>query len=105
MLFRLEGLVINLTLAEDFFWRHQEHVKGQQKIESIGDIRDFVTNYPEFKKMSGTVTKHVNLISEMSKLVTKHNLLQVLKLNISHLECFQTTVETGYCDYLGTEPK
>ena len=77
MMFKLEGLVINLTLAEDFFWRHQEHVKGQQKIESIGDIRDFVTNYPEFKKMSGTVTKHVNLISEMSKLVTKHNLMQV----------------------------
>ena len=66
------GEVVRRRLGE-----YQELVKGQQKIESIGDIRDFVTNYPEFKKMSGTVNKHINLVSEMSKLVTKHNLMQV----------------------------
>ena len=42
-----------------------------------------MSNYPEFKKMSGTVNKHINLVSEMSKLVTKHNLMQVLREGLS----------------------
>ena len=45
--------------------------------ECLGDIRDFVSNYPEFKKMSGTVSKHVFLIGELSKLVTSAGLLPV----------------------------
>ena len=69
------GEVVKQLLGE-----YQAHVKGKQKIEGIDDIRDFVTNYPEFKKMSGTVNKHVNLVSEMSKLVSKHSLMQVLNL-------------------------
>lgn len=73
---------------------YQDHVKGQQKIESIGDIRDFVTNYPEFRKMSGTVTKHVGLISEMSKIVTKHQLLQVSEFE-QNLCCGSDPEETN----------
>ena len=35
------------------------------KLDSISDIKDFITNYPEFKKMSGTVSKHVALVTEL----------------------------------------
>ena len=70
------GEVVRRRLGE-----YQELVKGQQKIESIGDIRDFVTNYPEFKKMSGTVNKHVSLMAELSKEVREFGLMEVCTLD------------------------
>lgn len=66
------GEVIRKLIA-DF----QDRMKSHQNIENISDIKDFISNYPEFKKMSGTVSKHVNLVSEISKFVTNYNLLQV----------------------------
>ena len=59
----------------------QDKVKGQQKsLDSINDIKDFITSYPEFKKMSGTVSKHVALVGELSKEVKSHGLLDVSEL-------------------------
>lgn len=37
----------------------------------------FVENYPQFKKMSGAVAKHVTVVGELSRLVGAHNLLEV----------------------------
>ena len=37
----------------------------------------FVENYPQFKKMSGTVSKHVTVVGELSRLVNERNLLEV----------------------------
>ena len=37
----------------------------------------FVENYPQFKKMSGTVSKHVTIVGELSRLVTEKSLLDV----------------------------
>ena len=48
-----------------------------QNIDSIGDIKDFISNYPEFKKMSGMVSKHVVLVGELSREVREKSLLKV----------------------------
>ena len=69
------------TLVQNF----QQKAKSHQNIESIGDIKDFVSNYPEFKKMSGTVSKHVALVGELSREVREKSLLDVS-------ECEQTIV-------------
>ncbi|XP_075213228.1 vacuolar protein sorting 45 isoform X1 [Lycorma delicatula] len=58
----------------------QRKAKSQQKVESIADMKNFVETYPQFKKMSGTVSKHVAVISELSTLVTKRNLLEVSEM-------------------------
>ena len=58
----------------------QEKVKIQKKLDSINDIKDFVTSYPEFKKMSGTVSKHTHLVSELSNEVKINGLLDVSEL-------------------------
>jgi len=34
-------------------------------------------NYPEFKKFSGNVTKHVNIVSELKKQCEKYKLFDV----------------------------
>ncbi|KFM76608.1 Vacuolar protein sorting-associated protein 45, partial [Stegodyphus mimosarum] len=55
----------------------QKKTKSQKKVESIADMKAFVETYPQFKKMSGTVTTHVTLIGELSRLVGNHCLLEV----------------------------
>ncbi|XP_075417180.1 vacuolar protein sorting-associated protein 45 isoform X3 [Tenrec ecaudatus] len=62
------------NLMEDF---QKKKPKEQQRLESIADMKAFVENYPQFKKMSGTVSKHVTVVGELSRLVSERNLLEV----------------------------
>uniref|UniRef100_A0AAR2KD71 Vacuolar protein sorting-associated protein 45 n=1 Tax=Pygocentrus nattereri TaxID=42514 RepID=A0AAR2KD71_PYGNA len=62
------------NLMEDF---QKKRPKGQQKLESITDMKAFVDNYPQFKKMSGTVSKHVTVVGELSRLVSERQLMEV----------------------------
>ncbi|OXB71315.1 UNVERIFIED_CONTAM: hypothetical protein H355_014462 [Colinus virginianus] len=62
------------NLMEDF---QKRKPKEQQKLESIADMKAFVENYPQFKKMSGTVSKHVTVVGELSRLVGERSLLEV----------------------------
>ncbi|CAF0966223.1 unnamed protein product [Adineta steineri] len=55
----------------------QDKHKSQSKIESITDMKTFVESYPQFKKLSGTVSKHVTIVSELSRLVGLYHLLEV----------------------------
>ncbi|CAF4133670.1 unnamed protein product [Rotaria socialis] len=64
------------ALMEDF----QEKHKNQSKLESISDMKTFVETYPQFKKLSGTVSKHVTIVSELSRLVGLYNLLEVSEI-------------------------
>lgn len=60
---------------------YQRELKTNQKINSIDEMREFVEKYPEFKALSGNVTKHVSVMSEMSHQVEVRDLL-----NLSELE-------------------
>ncbi|XP_012172461.1 vacuolar protein sorting-associated protein 45 [Bombus affinis] len=64
----------------------QKKAKKHQKVESIADMKNFVETYPLFKKLSGTVSKHVTVVGELSSLVEKHHLLQVSELE-QELSC------------------
>lgn len=64
----------------------QKKAKNHQKIESIADMKNFVEAYPLFKKLSGTVAKHVTVVGELFSLVEKYNLLQVSELE-QELSC------------------
>ncbi|XP_012254664.2 vacuolar protein sorting-associated protein 45 [Athalia rosae] len=70
------------ALMDDF----QKKAKKNQKLDSIADIKNFVEMYPQFKKISGTVSKHVTVVGELSSLVGKHNLLEVSELE-QELSC------------------
>ncbi|KAK7068417.1 vacuolar protein sorting-associated protein 45 [Halocaridina rubra] len=62
---------------KDLMEDYQRKLSKQQKVESINDMKHFVESYPQFKKMSGTVTKHVTVVGELSRLVGTHNLLGI----------------------------
>ena len=39
--------------------------------------QQFIENYPQFRKLSGTVSKHVAVVSELSRIVNNHQLMGV----------------------------
>lgn len=59
-----------------------------KKLETIADMKKFVEELPEYRKLSSNVSKHVNIMSELSRLVEKNNLLQISEIeqNISVAE-------------------
>ncbi|XP_037950938.1 vacuolar protein sorting-associated protein 45 [Teleopsis dalmanni] len=64
------------NLMEEF----QRKAKDQKRVESIADMKNFIETYPQFKKMSGTVQKHLCVMGELSALTTKRNLFEVSEL-------------------------
>lgn len=56
---------------------------GKNRIESIADMKRFVEEYPEFRKLGGNVSKHVALIGELSRIVAAKRLLEVSELEQS----------------------
>ncbi|KAJ2616782.1 vacuolar protein sorting-associated protein 45 [Coemansia sp. RSA 1365] len=69
--------------VKEFVDSYQSKTASQHKIESIADMKRFVEAYPEFRKLSGNVTKHVTLIGELSRIVGSHHLLAVSELEQS----------------------
>ncbi|KAF2142955.1 uncharacterized protein K452DRAFT_269557 [Aplosporella prunicola CBS 121167] len=65
--------------VEQFASKHQ----GNLTLESIADMKRFVEDYPEFRKLSGNVTKHVTLVGELSRRVGQDHLLDVSELEQS----------------------
>ncbi|VDN00717.1 unnamed protein product [Thelazia callipaeda] len=55
----------------------QRKSQNNQKLESVADMKNFVEQYPQFKKISGTVTKHLTVLGELSRLVSVRNLLEI----------------------------
>uniref|UniRef100_A0A2P2KR14 Vacuolar protein sorting-associated protein 45-like protein n=3 Tax=Rhizophora mucronata TaxID=61149 RepID=A0A2P2KR14_RHIMU len=60
-------------MVDDF----QQVAKSNQNIQTIEDMSKFVENYPEYRKMHGNVSKHVTLVTEMSKIVEERKLMLV----------------------------
>ncbi|KAI8803403.1 Sec1-like protein [Cladochytrium replicatum] len=65
---------------KDYVTDFQAKHKSSMQIDSIADMKRFVEQYPDFRKLSGNVTKHVTLVGELSRLVDKQSLLEVSEL-------------------------
>ncbi|KAK0547909.1 vacuolar protein sorting-associated protein 45 [Tilletia horrida] len=62
---------------------YQSKTASTSQIETIQDMKRFVEAYPEFKKLSGNVSKHVALLGELSKRVEKEGLFEISELEQS----------------------
>lgn len=58
----------------------QEQSKYQKSVNTMEDIKRFVEDYPEFKKMSGNVSKHVAVMMELQRQVQLRRLLEVSEI-------------------------
>lgn len=68
---------------KEYVDQYQSKTKSNMNIESIADMKRFVEDYPEFRKLSGNVSKHVTLVSELSRRVGQDHLLDVSELEQS----------------------
>ncbi|XXG96707.1 hypothetical protein Hte_002997 [Hypoxylon texense] len=68
---------------KDYVEQYQSKTKNNANIESITDMKRFIEEYPEFRKLSGNVSKHVTLVSELSRRVAAENLLEVSEVEQS----------------------
>lgn len=69
--------------AKDYVEQFASKQASGQKLESIEDMKRFVEEYPEFRRLSGNVTKHVTLVTELSRRVGTDSLLDVSELEQS----------------------
>ncbi|KAL8668451.1 MAG: hypothetical protein Q9168_006921 [Polycauliona sp. 1 TL-2023] len=68
---------------KDYVGQYQSKTQSTAAIESIADMKRFVEDYPEFRKLSGNVSKHVTLVGELSRRVSAHGLLDASELEQS----------------------
>ena len=61
------------SLVEEF----QKKTKNNENIDSLEGIKRFLQDYPEFRKLSVNVSKHVTLMSELSSTVDRRHLMEI----------------------------
>lgn len=69
--------------AKEYVEQFASKTQSNAKLDSISDMKRFVEEYPEFRRLSGNVTKHVTLVTELSRRVEHDNLLDVSELEQS----------------------
>lgn len=71
---------------------YQEKTKNTANVESIQEMQRFVDQYPEFRKMTGNVSKHVSVVHELSRLVDLNGLFHASQLE-QELACSENRQE------------
>ncbi|KAG2488981.1 hypothetical protein HYH03_012422 [Edaphochlamys debaryana] len=61
------------ALVEQFQSASTKH----SRVESLEDMRRFVLEHSDFQKLQGNVSKHVNLMTQLSEAVSDRNLMEV----------------------------
>lgn len=51
--------------------------KSQHKVETMEDMKRFIDEYPETKKLASNLHNHVFLMSELTRIVTEHNIIKI----------------------------
>eukprot|EP00775_Hariotina_reticulata_P002080 gene2080-2399_t len=54
--------------------------KQHQQVNSLDDMRRFILEHSDFSRAQSNVTKHVNIVTQLSEIVTKRSLMEVSTL-------------------------
>lgn len=82
---------------------YQSRTASNATIDTVADMKRFVEEYPEFRKLGGNVSKHVALLGELSRRVERDSLLEISELeqslasvesHASDLKAVQTMIES-----------
>lgn len=95
-----ELMYLNYGDLTDKFQRYVEDYKKQTKLslienlktQNLAELKKLLTRFPEFKKLSNNILKHLNLITELDKQIASQNLWEVGELQqtiICNLESHQ----------------
>jgi hypothetical protein len=65
---------------KEYVLQYRSKTKSSKDISSIDDMKKFIEEFPEFKKLSGNVSKHMTLASELDRRINKLRLWEVSEL-------------------------
>lgn len=68
------------SAVKEMIDEYQRSSQTNKKIASIEDMQKFMADYPKFRSHSINVTKHVAVMSELSKMIDKQQLLDLSSL-------------------------
>lgn len=54
--------------------------QSNSKINTIEDIKNFIEKYPEFRKLSGNVSKHMTIVGELDKQLRTHKIWEISEI-------------------------
>lgn len=105
-----ETMYMNYGDLTDRFQKYVDEYKKQTKQTSIenlktqdlSEFKKILTKFPEFKKLSNNILKHLNIISEIDKQISRQNLWAVGELQQTiacDLENYQT-IKTKLIDLI-----
>lgn len=108
--FYLESMYLNYGDLTDKFQKYVDEYKKQTKQSSIenlktqdlSELKKILTKFPEFKKLSNNILKHLNIISEIDKQISSQNLWAVGELQqtiVCELESHQS-IKTKLMDLI-----
>ena len=85
------------TYVSDYQSKNTKIGPSTSRIETVADMKRFVEEYPEFKRLGGNVTKHVTLVGELSRLVERDDLLGVSEVeqSLASQESHQADLKVG----------
>ncbi|EGW30607.1 uncharacterized protein SPAPADRAFT_143323 [Spathaspora passalidarum NRRL Y-27907] len=83
-----EAMYLNYGDLTEKFQKYVEEYKTQTKSTSLdnlqntnlSDLKKMLTKFPEFKKLSSNILKHLNLLSEIDKQISAQNLWEIGEL-------------------------
>lgn len=52
------------------------------QVDSLDDMRRFVMEHSDFQMLQGNVSKHVNLVSALSGIISKRNLMELSQVRV-----------------------
>ena len=83
---------------------YQRKANTSKKIESVDDMKRFVQEFPEFRRMAGNVSKHVMLVSHLSHVVDDQCLLDVSEIEqeLAVLEDHGNAIQA--CEWRASRP-
>ncbi|GEQ71645.1 hypothetical protein JCM33374_g5331 [Metschnikowia sp. JCM 33374] len=95
-----ESMYLNYGDLTDKFQKYVDDYKKQTKQSSIenlktqdlSELKKILTRFPEFKKLSNNILKHLNIISEIDKQISSQNLWAIGELQqtiVCELENYQ----------------
>lgn len=83
-----ESMYLNYGDLTDKFQKYVDEYKRQTKLltienlktQDLSELKRILTRFPEFKKLSTNILKHLNIISELDKQISTNNLWSIGEL-------------------------
>jgi len=89
----------------EYVSEYQRKSNITKQIESIQDMKRFMQEFPEFRRLGGNVSKHVSLVSHLSSVVDKELLLDVSEVEqeLAEVEDHSTAIAVRPCGMRGAD--